>query len=90
MENSVSKMPLMRLAQPLKGSLPRWYSPCQCHLCDRSLELEGDGVGHNIVLRALEPVRQIVHNAGYEGSIVIDRLKNAEVGTVSMLQQVNG
>ena len=26
-------------------------------------------------------MRQIAHNAGYEGSIVIDRLKNAEVGT---------
>ena len=47
------------------------------------LELEGDeATGRNIVLRALEePVRQIAHNAGYEGSIVIDRLKNAEVGT---------
>ena len=34
------------------------------------------------MLRALEePVRQIAHNAGYEGSIVIDRLKHAEVGT---------
>ena len=48
-----------------------------------ALELEGDeATGRNIVLRALEePVRQIAHNAGYEGSIVIDRLKNAEVGT---------
>ena len=48
-----------------------------------SLELEGDeATGRNIVLRALEePVRQIAHNAGYEGSIVIDRLKNAELGT---------
>ena len=47
------------------------------------LELTGDEVtGRNIVLRALEePVRQIAHNAGFEGSIVIDRLKNAEVGT---------
>ena len=47
------------------------------------LELEGDeATGRNIVLRALEePVRQIAHNAGYEGSIVIDRLKHAEVGT---------
>ncbi len=26
-------------------------------------------------------VRQIAYNAGYEGSIVIDRLKNAELGT---------
>ena len=47
------------------------------------LELTGDeATGRNIVLRALEePVRQIAHNAGFEGSIVIDRLKNAELGT---------
>ena len=48
-----------------------------------ALELEGDeATGRNIVLRALEePVRQIAYNAGYEGSIVIDRLKHAEAGT---------
>ena len=48
-----------------------------------NLELTGDeATGRNIVLRALEePVRQITHNAGFEGSIVIDRLKNAELGT---------
>lgn len=48
-----------------------------------NLELIGDeATGRNIVLRALEePVRQIAYNAGFEGSIVIDRLKNAEVGT---------
>ena len=48
-----------------------------------ALELTGDeATGRNIVLRALEePVRQIAYNAGYEGSIVIDRLKNAELGT---------
>ena len=47
------------------------------------LEFTGDeATGRNIVLRALEePVRQIAYNAGYEGSIVIDRLKNAEAGT---------
>ncbi|HHG8114265.1 TPA: chaperonin GroEL [Streptococcus pneumoniae] len=47
-----------------------------------TLELTGDeATGRNIVLRALEePVRQITHNAGFEGSIVIDRLKNAELG----------
>ena len=47
------------------------------------LKLTGDeATGRNIVLRALEePVRQIAHNAGFEGSIVIDRLKNAELGT---------
>ena len=48
-----------------------------------ALELTGDeATGRNIVLRALEePVRQIAHNAGFEGSIVIDHLKNAELGT---------
>ena len=48
-----------------------------------ALELAGDeATGRSIVLRALEePVRQIAYNAGYEGSIVIDRLKNAELGT---------
>lgn len=48
-----------------------------------ALELTGDeATGRSIVLRALEePVRQIAYNAGYEGSIVIDRLKHAEAGT---------
>ncbi|MBY5034284.1 chaperonin GroEL [Streptococcus gallolyticus] len=48
-----------------------------------ALELEGDeATGRNIVLRALEePVRQIAYNAGYEGSVIIDRLKQSEVGT---------
>ena len=48
-----------------------------------ALELTGDeATGRSIVLRALEePVRQIAYNAGYEGSIVIDRLRNAEAGT---------
>lgn len=47
------------------------------------LELDGDeATGRNIVLRALEePVRQIAHNAGYEGSVVIDKLKNSPLGT---------
>ena len=47
------------------------------------LELTGDeATGRNIVLRSLEePVRQIAFNAGFEGSIVIDRLKNSEAGT---------
>lgn len=46
------------------------------------LDLSGDdATGRNIVLRALEePVRQIAYNAGYEGSVVIDRLKNSELG----------
>src|SRR5690625_7920188 len=35
----------------------------------------------NIVLRALEePVRQIAENAGLEGSIIVERLKDEETG----------
>lgn len=47
------------------------------------LELTGDDeTGRNIVLRALEePVRQIAYNAGYEGSVIIDKLKNSDLGT---------
>ena len=47
------------------------------------LDLEGDdATGRNIVLRVLEePVRQIAYNAGYEGSVIIDKLKNSPVGT---------
>lgn len=48
-----------------------------------ALKLNGDEeTGRNIVLRALEePVRQIVYNAGYEGSVIIERLKQSEIGT---------
>ena len=47
------------------------------------VELTGDELtGRNIVLRALEePVRQIAKNAGYEGSVVIDKLKQSATGT---------
>lgn len=46
------------------------------------LELEGDeATGVSIILRALEePVRQIAKNAGVDGSVVIERLKNSEQG----------
>ncbi|MBC1489414.1 chaperonin GroEL [Listeria sp. FSL L7-1485] len=46
------------------------------------LEAEGDvETGINIVLRSLEePVRQIAHNAGLEGSVIVERLKNEAVG----------
>ncbi|MDR0691383.1 MAG: chaperonin GroEL [Streptococcaceae bacterium] len=37
--------------------------------------------GINIVLRALEePIRQIAENAGYEGSVIVDKLKKEKVG----------
>jgi chaperonin GroEL len=47
-----------------------------------ALQEEGDTqTGINIILRALEePVRQIAHNAGLEGSVVVERLKKEEVG----------
>lgn len=46
------------------------------------LDLEGDEeTGKNIVLRALEePVRQIAENAGLEGSIIVERLKDEKPG----------
>lgn len=48
-----------------------------------ALKLNGDEeTGRNIVLRAFEePVRQIAYNAGYEGSVIIERLKQSEIGT---------
>ncbi|KAF1300765.1 MULTISPECIES: chaperonin GroEL [Enterococcus] len=46
------------------------------------IEASGDvETGVKIVVRALEePVRQIAENAGYEGSVIIDKLKHAELG----------
>ncbi|HEE1525837.1 TPA: chaperonin GroEL [Staphylococcus aureus] len=46
------------------------------------IEAEGDiETGVNIVLKALTaPVRQIAKNAGLEGSVIVERLKNAEPG----------
>ncbi|MBV7389392.1 chaperonin GroEL [Enterococcus alishanensis] len=46
------------------------------------LDAEGDAAtGIKIVVRALEePVRQIAENAGFEGSVIIDKLKNANDG----------
>ena len=48
-----------------------------------AIEATGDvATGVKIVLRALEePVRQIAENAGYEGSVIVDQLKRAELGT---------
>ncbi|EGO2735470.1 chaperonin GroEL [Enterococcus faecalis] len=47
-----------------------------------ALEAEGDVVtGIKIVVRALEePIRQIAENAGYEGSVIVDKLKNVDLG----------
>lgn len=48
----------------------------------KDIEVEGDeATGVNIIIRALEePVRQIAKNAGVDGSVVIERLKNSEGG----------
>jgi len=47
-----------------------------------SLQAEGDVLtGINIVKRALEePVRQIAENAGLEGSVIVEKLKEQEAG----------
>ncbi|MFV0560644.1 MAG: chaperonin GroEL [Enterococcus sp.] len=47
-----------------------------------SVEAEGDAAtGVKIVVRALEePIRQIAENAGYEGSVIVDKLKNVDLG----------
>ncbi|EOG8518530.1 chaperonin GroEL [Staphylococcus pseudintermedius] len=48
----------------------------------QATEAEGDeATGVNIVLKALQaPVRQIAENAGLEGSVIVERMKNAEPG----------
>ncbi|MBA5271479.1 chaperonin GroEL [Enterococcus hirae] len=48
-----------------------------------AVEAQGDvATGVKIVVRALEePIRQIAENAGYEGSVIVDKLKNVELGT---------
>jgi chaperonin GroEL len=47
-----------------------------------NVNAQGDELtGVNIIRRALEePVRMIAENAGYEGSVVVERLKNEPVG----------
>ncbi|WP_377891843.1 chaperonin GroEL [Alkalihalobacillus sp. R86527] len=48
----------------------------------QAVEASGDeATGVKIVLRALEePIRQISHNAGLEGSVVVERLKGEKIG----------
>ncbi|REK71484.1 chaperonin GroEL [Paenibacillus paeoniae] len=47
-----------------------------------AVNADGDeATGVNIVLRALEePIRTIAANAGQEGSVIVERLKNEEIG----------
>ncbi len=53
----------------------------RCVPCLDKLKLKGDmKIGVNIVKRALEePIRQIVNNAGLEGSIVVQRVREMSV-----------
>lgn len=46
------------------------------------IKLEGDAqVGVNIIKRALEePVRQIAHNAGLDGAVILEKVKSSKAG----------
>jgi chaperonin GroEL len=49
---------------------------------DFKLEDADEQIGVNIVIRALEePIRQIAENAGAEGSIVVDKVRNGRLDT---------
>lgn len=49
---------------------------------EESLQVGDEKTGVAIIKRSLEePVRQIAHNAGLEGSVIVERLKKEEVGT---------
>jgi len=52
----------------------------RCIAALKQLDLQGEeAYGLAIVKRALEePIRQIANNAGFEGSVVVDRVKNAQ------------
>ena len=44
-------------------------------------DIQDEQVGINIIVRALEePMRQIATNAGVEGSVIIEKVKNSEAG----------
>lgn len=52
----------------------------RCQKILENLKLDGDmQIGVNIIKRAMEePLRQIVNNAGHEGSIVVEKVKEME------------
>ncbi|WP_415332015.1 chaperonin GroEL [Clostridium perfringens] len=44
-------------------------------------DVQDEQVGINIIVRSLEePMRQIAHNAGLEGSVIIEKVKNSDAG----------
>ena len=47
-------------------------------------DIQDEQVGINIIVRSLEePMRQIAHNAGLEGSVIIEKVKNSDAGVGS-------
>jgi chaperonin GroEL len=52
---------------------------CLKALAEMDIEKETEKLGVKVVMRAIEePLRQIANNAGVEGSVVIDKVKNGE------------
>jgi len=51
----------------------------RCVLAVEKLKLQGDeAIGRNILRRALEePLRQIVNNSGYEGAVVLEKVRQS-------------
>ncbi|EOU1672199.1 chaperonin GroEL [Clostridium perfringens] len=44
-------------------------------------DIQDEQIGINIIVRSLEePMRQIAHNAGLEGSVIIEKVKNSDAG----------
>ena len=72
-----------RAAVRRRNGLRWWYSSSERYQQSFCCRSEGDvATGIKIVVRALEePIRQIAENAGYEGSVIVDKLKNVELGT---------
>ena len=71
-------MPSTLLGRPLKkASSPVVEQPSSRYEGLRAVKARGDeAVGANIIGRALaEPLRQIASNAGWEGSVVVERVK---------------
>jgi chaperonin GroEL len=72
----------MRPARPLKkASFPvvAWHWSAAIAALEK-IKIKGDmKQGVRVVMRAIEePLRQIANNAGAEGSVVIDKVKNSE------------
>jgi chaperonin GroEL len=54
---------------------------CIPALDENKFEIHDEQLGSNIIIRAVEePIRQIANNAGYEGSVVAEHVKNQKGG----------